>query len=159
MQRLERVTRMRREKNALISDFWCDGPLVGGCMAGGHNYLHINQNGDVEPCVFAHFAVDNIRDKSLAEALSSDFFRSIRSRQPYHDNLLRPCMIIDHPYVLRECVAQSGAKPTHPEAEGIITELAPDLDEYGEEYGKLADKVWEEQYQVYTLEADKESTA
>jgi len=159
IQRLERINRMRKEKQVLISDFWCDGPLVGGCMAGGHNYLHINQNGDVEPCVFAHFAVDNIKEKSLAEALNSDFFRAIRERRPYHPNLLRPCMIIDHPYVLRECVAQCGAHATHPEAEGILTELAPDLDCYGEEYGRLADEVWMEEYQAYSVEQKRESTA
>lgn len=128
-------------------------------MAGGHNYLHINQNGDVEPCVFAHFAVDNIKEKSLAEALNSDFFRAIRSRRPYHPNLLRPCMIIDHPHVLRECVAQGGARPTHPEAEGILTELAPDLDRYGEEYGRLADEVWMEHYQEPYLRAEGASSA
>ena len=147
IQRLERITRMRKEKKALISDFWCDGPLVGGCLAAGRQYLHINQNGDVEPCVFVHFAVDNIKEKSLAEALDSDFMSSIRERAPYHPNLLRPCMIIDHPYVLRECVAKCGAHPTHPEAEGIITELAPDLDAYSEEYGRMADEVWMERFQ------------
>jgi MoaA/NifB/PqqE/SkfB family radical SAM enzyme len=159
IQRWERINRMRREKRALISDFWCDGPLVGGCMAGGHNYLHINQNGDVEPCVFAHFAVDNIKEKSLAGALNSDFFRAIRARRPYHPNLLRPCMIIDHPYVLRECVAQCGARPTHPEAEGILTELAPDLDAYGEEYGRLADEVWMEHYQELSMDLRRGQTA
>ena len=159
IQRWERINRIRRERKALISDFWCDGPLVGGCMAGGHNYLHINQNGDVEPCVFAHFSVDNIKEKSLEEALNSEFFRSIRSRRPYHPNLLRPCMIIDHPYVLRECVAASGARATHPEAEGILTELAPDLDRYGEEYGRLADEVWMEHYQEPSLRAEGGSTA
>lgn len=159
IRRWERINRMRRERKALISDFWCDGPLVGGCMAGGHNYLHINQKGDVEPCVFAHFAVDNIKEKSLAEALNSDFFRAIRSRRPYHPNLLRPCMIIDHPYVLRECVAQCGARPTHPEAEGILTDLAPDLDHYGEEYGRLADEIWMEYYQQPYLRVEGGATA
>ena len=159
IQRLERVTRMRREKKALISDFWCDGPLVGGCLAAGRQYLHINQNGDVEPCVFVHFAVDNIKDKSLPEVLESNFFRSIRARAPYHPNLLRPCMIIDHPYVLRECVAKCGARPTHPEAEGIIGELAPDLDAYGEEYGRLADEVWMEHYQETSVDLRRSQTA
>jgi hypothetical protein len=149
---------MRREQKSLLADFWCDGPLVGGCMAGGRNYLHINQNGDIEPCVFAHFAVDNIKDKSLEEALKGDFFRSIRERIPYHPNLLRPCMIIDHPYILRESVAKSGAVPTHPEAQGIVTELADDLDRYGEEYGRLADEVWMEDYQEEVLQ-EQGSTA
>jgi MoaA/NifB/PqqE/SkfB family radical SAM enzyme len=159
IHRLHRINRMRREKRVLISDFWCDGPLVGGCMAAGRTYLHINQNGDVEPCVFAHYAVDNIKEKSLKEALSSDFMNNIRNRVPYHPNLLRPCMIIDHPYILRECVAQCGAHPTHPEAEGIITELARDLDEYGEEYGRLADEVWMDSFQDVSVRRERESTA
>ncbi len=159
IQRLERVNRMRREKNVLISDFWCDGPLVGGCLAAGRQYLHVTQSGDVEPCVFVHFSVDNIKEKSLPEILESDFFRSIRERAPYHPNLLRPCMIIDHPYVLRECVAKCGARPTHPEAEGIIGELAPDLDAYGEEYGRLADEVWYEKYEEVSFQRQRESSA
>jgi MoaA/NifB/PqqE/SkfB family radical SAM enzyme len=151
IQRWERINRMRREKKLLVSDFWCDGPLVGGCMAAGHNYLHITCTGDVEPCVFAHFTVDNIKEKTLREVLHSEFFTEIRSRRPYHPNLLRPCMIIDHPYVLRECVTKCGARPTHPEAEGLLTELAPYLDRYGEEYGRLADQIWMEHYQELPL--------
>ncbi|MGB9597721.1 MAG: radical SAM/SPASM domain-containing protein, partial [Candidatus Poribacteria bacterium] len=58
----QRVKRMRDEKPIFIADFWNDGPLVGGCIAGGRRYFHINSKGDVEPCVFAHFAVDNIKD-------------------------------------------------------------------------------------------------
>jgi MoaA/NifB/PqqE/SkfB family radical SAM enzyme len=159
IQRLERITSIREKKKALISDFWCDGPLVGGCLAAGRRYLHINQNGDVEPCVFVHFAVDNIKEKTLSEALESDFFKAIRERAPYHPNLLRPCMVIDHPYVLRECVAQCGAQPTHPEAEGVIGELAPDLDLYGEEYGRLADPIWEERYQETAVELKRSGIA
>ncbi len=34
-------------------------------------------------CVFTHFAVDKIHDKALLEVLQSDFFRTIRSKQPY----------------------------------------------------------------------------
>ena len=38
---------------------------------------------DVEPCVFVHFAADNIKEKSLMEVLNSDFFKGFRKRQPY----------------------------------------------------------------------------
>jgi len=44
--------------------------------------------------------------------------------------------------VLRDVVAESGAHPTHEGAETIINELAPSLDQYAAEYGKLADEVW-----------------
>ena len=35
-------------------DFQNDGEFVGGCIAGGRNYCHINANGDVEPmCIYS----------------------------------------------------------------------------------------------------------
>ncbi|MEN6429340.1 MAG: radical SAM protein, partial [Coriobacteriales bacterium] len=81
---------IRSRKELFVIDFWNDAPYVGGCIAGARRYFHINANGDVEPCIFAHFATHNIKDVSLAEALSSPFFSDIKSRQPYDDNLLRP---------------------------------------------------------------------
>jgi MoaA/NifB/PqqE/SkfB family radical SAM enzyme len=140
--RRERLNNIRDVKPILMSDFWNDGPLTGGCIAGGRSYFHINSNGDVEPCVFANFAVDNIKEKSLAEVLDSKLFWAIRRRQPYNDNLLRPCMIIDNPKILKEIVAESGAHPTHPGAETIITDLAEAIDHYADEYGKIVDPVW-----------------
>jgi MoaA/NifB/PqqE/SkfB family radical SAM enzyme len=144
VDRWKRITAIRNSKPVVLADFWCDGPLVGGCIAGGRSYFHINNRGYVEPCVFAHFAADNIRDKSLAEALNSPFFKAIRSRQPYCSNLLRPCMIIDNPTVLREVVKEGNAHPTHDGAETIITELANNIDQYAAEYGMLADEAWKE---------------
>jgi len=63
--RRKRILEIRKTKHMVVADFWNDGNLVNGCMAGGKNYLHINVNGDVEPCVFVHFAADNIKEKSL----------------------------------------------------------------------------------------------
>jgi MoaA/NifB/PqqE/SkfB family radical SAM enzyme len=146
IERWRRICELRRSKDILLSDFWCDGSLVGGCIAGGRSYLHINNKGDAEPCVFAHFAADNVKEKSLAQILDSTFLRCIRSRQPYSPNLLRPCMIIDNPTVLREAVAEGHAHPTHAGAETIITDLASQLDEYARQYAELADPVWLRHY-------------
>ncbi|MBN2169510.1 MAG: radical SAM protein [Actinobacteria bacterium] len=142
--RLDRMQERRKQKDILLADFWNDGPLVGHCLAGGSRYLHITSSGDVEPCVFCHFAVDNIKEKSLTEILNSKFFTEIRKRQPYSDNLYRPCMIIDVPEVLREVVSACDAHPTHEGAEAIISDLAPELDKYAEDYRKMADQAWAE---------------
>jgi MoaA/NifB/PqqE/SkfB family radical SAM enzyme len=142
----QRVKYIRNNWPLFVGDFWNDGYFVGGCIAGGRHYLHINANGDVEPCVFCHFAVDSIKDKSLKEALNSDFFRAIRARQPYINNLLRPCMIIDAPWVLQEVVKEHGARPTHPGAETLITILKEPLKRYTAEYAQYADKAWETEY-------------
>jgi MoaA/NifB/PqqE/SkfB family radical SAM enzyme len=144
--RRKRILEIRKTKSIIVADFWNDGNLVNGCMAGGKNYLHINVNGDVEPCVFVHFAADNIKEKSLVEVLTSPFFMAFRKRQPFNENHLRPCSIIDNPQVLREIVAETGAYPTHQGAETVITTLAKQLDAYSCAYGKIADKVWVDEY-------------
>jgi MoaA/NifB/PqqE/SkfB family radical SAM enzyme len=145
----ERVRYFRATRPIFIADFWNDGDYVGGCIAGGRRYLHINCLGDVEPCVFCHFAVDNIKEKSLKDVLKSDLFRSIRAKQPYNQDHRMPCMLIDNPQVLRDVIKETGAHPTHPGAETLVTTLAPQLDQYSAD---LAD-------QIRTLDRAKKSVA
>ncbi|MBC7288704.1 MAG: radical SAM protein [Armatimonadetes bacterium] len=144
MMRLQAM-KIRRTRPIFVADFWNDGALTGGCMAGGRMYFHVNHRGEVEPCVFAHFAVDNLHDKTLKEALASEFFRAIQRRQPYHENLLRPCMIIDHPHILREIVAETGARATDVGGEKLLTEKAAGLDDYARRWAEIADRAWEQE--------------
>ena len=125
------INRIRDTKPFFPIDFWGDAPWVNGCIAGKH-YMHINSGGWVEPCIFTHFATDNIRDVSLLEAFNSDFFREIRRRQPFNHNLLMPCMWIDNPTQSREIMAATGAKPTHPGGDVMITDLQDELDQYAQ---------------------------
>lgn len=140
------VDEYRDTKGMLFIDFWNDGPIISGCIAGGRKYFHINANGDIEPCVFCHFAVDNIRKTSIRDALASPFFTKIREKQSQHDNLLRPCMLIDHPEVGRELFASEGAYPTHDGADEIYKGLAEKMDNYAEAYAEIADEVWETEF-------------
>ena len=63
-----KIREYRQTKPLFTIDFWNDGEYVGGCIAGGRSYCHINANGDVEPCAFIHYSDSNIREKSLLEA-------------------------------------------------------------------------------------------
>ena len=72
-------------------DFQNDGEYVGGCIAGGRNYFHINSNGDAEPCVFIHYSNTNIHDNSILEMLQSPLFMAYHEGQPFNENHLRPC--------------------------------------------------------------------
>ncbi|MEJ2111948.1 MAG: radical SAM protein, partial [Acidobacteriota bacterium] len=94
-----RVAEMRKKYGVFIADFWNDGPLVGGCLAGARRYMHVLNSGRIEACVFAHFGVDNIREKTLLDAANSPFFIAIREAFPYNDNanLKKPCIITDNP--------------------------------------------------------------
>ena len=140
----ERFKYFRTTKPMLFVDFWNDGHLTNGCIAGGRKYLHITASGDVEPCVFCHFAEDNIKEKSLFEALNSRLFREIRSRQPFTDNPFRPCMLIDEPALGRELASTYASRFTHPGAEILFTELAESIDRYACQYKPLADAAWDE---------------
>ncbi|MEW5896338.1 MAG: radical SAM protein [Nanoarchaeota archaeon] len=146
-----RIKELRKTKPLFIGDFWNDGPHVGGCIAGARpgGYFHINCKGDVEPCVFLHFAVDNIRKKKLAEVMQSDFFKALQKAQPYcaNGNLLTPCALIDNPRVLRALVKKYNARPTHPGSDTVIKEqkIVKFLDSYSKEFKKITAPVWEKE--------------
>ena len=133
----DRINELRSNKPLFSIDFWNDGTYSGGCIAGGRRYFHINATGDVEPCAFVHFSTDNIKDISLKEALNNPLFKEYQKRQPFNDNSLRPCPIIDNNPALREMVKESGAKPTHEGAEDVVSE------EVGKDLEELAER-WEE---------------
>jgi MoaA/NifB/PqqE/SkfB family radical SAM enzyme len=134
-----RLRQARRTMPILIVDFLNDGALTEGCMSAGRRYIHINHRGEVEPCIFVHFATDNIHEKPLAEALCSDFFRDLRRNMPFNANHLRPCMILDNPQHLRDAVARCQPRLTHPDADAFLTRLAPEIDEYSARYAALTD--------------------
>lgn len=137
---------VRAKKSIFIIDFWNDAPIVGGCIAGKY-YIHINSSGDVEPCIFTHFAVDNIKKKPLREIMKSDYFKELRKKQPFNDNLYMPCMWIDNPEVGREMHSKFGCYPTHPGADIIIKDenLKKGLDKYSKEVKEIFTPIWEEE--------------
>lgn len=149
-QRLElgrRSREIRTTKPYFTIDFFNDAPYVGGCIAGKY-YCHINSKGDVEPCIFAHFACDNVKNKSLIDVFRGPYFKALRRRQPHNDNLLMPCMMVDNTNVIREVVKEVGAYPTHPGAQRMIDdpEFMEKLDKHAAEFKPYADKAWKEEF-------------
>jgi len=147
----QRVTELRNKYPLFMADFWNDGPAAGGCLAGARQYLHIVNSGRIEPCVFAHFGVENIRDTTLLEASNSPFFKAIRAKFPYNDegNLRRPCMIIDNPEVLREVVDTYMVPEGHEHSEDIIHDpkVVQWVDEYAASFKAIVDPLWEQDIQ------------
>ena len=139
----ERLEYFRATKPMLFVDFWNDGCLTHGCIAGGRKYFHVNARGDLEPCVFCHFASDNIKEKPLVEALNSPLFQKIRSHQPFSENLFRSCFLIDHPEKGREISLHHAKYFTHEGAERFFTDFARAIDDYAKAYGEIAEASWE----------------
>ena len=138
-----RDLKIRETKPIFIIDFWNDAPWVGGCIA-GKEYVHITSKGDVEPCIFTHMAVDNIKNKSLKEVLNSDYFRALRERQPFDENLFLPCQWIDNPKVSRDMAKKFKLYPTHPGADDPIKDkkVRAAIDKYSKEIHKVYAPVW-----------------
>lgn len=139
------VRDMRQKKPLFTMDFWNDGEFVGGCIAGGRRYLHINANGDVEPCVFAHYSSANIHDVSLLEALKQPLFMEYYHGQPFNDNLLRPCPMLDNKDVLARMVARSGAHPTDLMGAELASDLCEKCHATIDAWAPVAEKLWEDE--------------
>ena len=136
------VRKMRQEKPLFTLDFQNDGEFVGGCIAGGRRYLHINAAGDVEPCVFAHYANANIRESSLLDALKSPLFMAYHDGQPFNDNLLRPCPILENQNMLAEMVERTGAHSTDLQAKESARDLCAKCSRSIEEWAPVAERLW-----------------
>lgn len=134
----------RNEKPIFNMDFWHDAEYVGGCVAGGRRYCHINANGDVEPCVFCHYSSANIKDVSLVEALGQPLFLQYQANQPFNKNQFRPCPILDNAPKIAEMVNASGAHSTEYVDPESVEDLVAKTIEYGKIWAKRAEPLWEE---------------
>ena len=106
------IRKFRDSKPIFTLDFWNDGEYVEGCIAGGRHYCHINAAGDIEPCAFIHYSDSNIHNKTLLEAYQSPLFMAYHDNQPFNQNHLRPCPLLDNYGRLADMVDQSAAKST-----------------------------------------------
>jgi MoaA/NifB/PqqE/SkfB family radical SAM enzyme len=144
----ETVNRWRLEdRPILLGDFWNDGHLVGGCIAGGRAYFHIYANGDISPCVFSPVACGNIFDivegrseyRSLDEFVQNHpVFVAFREEQDKVSDRARPCMLIDHPHAFRRVFELPECYPAKNWAEGYVGgEIADHVDRVAERWRRV----------------------
>lgn len=137
-----RIREQRARKPLFAMDFQNDAEFVGGCIAGGKNYLHINANGDLDPCVFIHYSDSNIREKTILEALRSPLFMAYHDGHPFNDNMLRPCPMLENPELLREMVKKTGAKSTDLESPESVDHLCDKCENYAKHWKPKAEELW-----------------
>jgi len=143
-----KVREFRNTKPIFLMDFWNDGEHAGGCIAGGRTYMHINANGDVEPCAFIHYSNANIKEVSLLEALQSPLFLQYRKHQPFNENHLRPCPLLDNPDKLKQMVHESGAKSTQFLDKESVDDLTDKCQEASRKWAVTADRIMAEKKQA-----------
>jgi len=139
------VNRWRLEDRPIfLGDFWNDGPLVDGCIAGGRAYFHIYADGSVSPCVFSPIGCGNVCDiirgdseyTSLDELVQTNpVFEQYREEQRKIKDRARPCLLIDHPEAFRRVAQVDDCRPMKNMAEGYIDgEIADAIDQVAEEW-------------------------
>lgn len=142
--RIREIRKLENGEGLFTMDFQNDGEFVGGCIAGGRNYFHINANGDAEPCVFIHYSGANIRTHSLLEILKQPLFMAYHNNQPFNENHLRPCPMLENPEILQRLVNKTGAKSTDLQSPETVEQLCTKCEEYARNWKPHADKVWAE---------------
>jgi MoaA/NifB/PqqE/SkfB family radical SAM enzyme len=150
---------MFKEKRFLI-DFWNGGPLSAGCISAGRTggYFYIDWNGNISPCVFFPYSVDNIlkvyeSNRSLSSVLSNPLFQSIRKWQHEYRgdgkpeetcNLYIPCPIRDHFEFAHEAIQRHKAKPMDSSAACALDDKAyyEGMVNYGKKTAELLNPIW-----------------
>jgi MoaA/NifB/PqqE/SkfB family radical SAM enzyme len=87
-QRITLCQMMRKfqtEYNGLFVSFPGDEEMYGGCLAAGRGFVHVSPDGSLEPCPFAPYSDTSVKERSLREALQSEFLKAIRQN---HGNLV-----------------------------------------------------------------------
>ncbi len=109
----ENLSRIRKREPivlVLLPDDEYDN--AGRCMAVSNNVFHVNAQGYVEPCPFAHYARENVNRHSFKEILASPFLEAIRR----HPTALQcgdiGCSLISNRIILEEIARDTGAEAT-----------------------------------------------
>ena len=138
------VRKFRSEKPLFTIDFWNDGEYVHGCIAGGRHYIHINANGDIEPCAFVHYSDSNIKEKTLIEAYTSPLFMAYKQNQPFNTNMLRPCPVLDNPEYLPRMVESTNSYSTDLASPEKASDYCKKCIVVAEKWAPVADRLWNE---------------
>lgn len=152
------------QKGLFYVDFWNGGPLTIGCISAGRpgGYFYIDWNGNIAPCTFFPYYIDNIydiyrRELDLSAVLQSKYFRAIRAwqcnyayKQPPEkvQNLLVPCPYRDHYEEAYRLVQEHGARPMDENAATAIKDemYRRKMIAMGKRYGEALSAVWQQQF-------------
>ena len=130
------------DKHKKTTDSRNDDEYTQGCVAGGHNYLHINANGKIETCAFIHYADSNTHEEALLEACKSTLFMEYKKGQSFNENNLQPCPLLDNNSRLAEMEHLSGAQSTDLTASESADDLYARCKAESENWALIAEKIW-----------------
>ncbi len=93
----EALTSLREKHDEIVLlSFPGDELSMGGCMAAGREFFHINSHGGAEPCPFSPYSDVNVKDTSLKEAIGSGLFEALRDGGVLAESHAGGCVLFEH---------------------------------------------------------------
>lgn len=99
----DRLSKLRTAFPEMIFlSFPGDEQTMGGCLASGRGFFHINAYGGAEPCPFSPYSDCTLKEHSLKEALSSPLFVKLRSSGMLEETHIGGCTLFQKEEVVKE---------------------------------------------------------
>jgi MoaA/NifB/PqqE/SkfB family radical SAM enzyme len=89
-------------KDMIFISFPGDEKFMGGCLAAGRGFFHINPQGDAEACPFSPYSDRNLKDHTLFEVLRSPFFEKLRDAELVGGEHTGGCALFEHEEEVRQ---------------------------------------------------------
>lgn len=91
--------------NILFLSFPGDEKYMGGCLAAGRGFFHINSDGAAEACPFSPYSDCNVKNGGLKTALASSLFEKIKEINLANTEHIGGCALFEKEDVVKELVS------------------------------------------------------
>lgn len=90
----EKLRKLREDM--IFLSFPGDEKFMGGCLAAGRGFFHINPYGGAEPCPFSPYSDRSLTECSLTEALQSPLFQKLNAAALVGGEHSGGCALFEH---------------------------------------------------------------
>lgn len=81
--------------NIIFLSFPGDEKYMGGCLAAGRGFFHINANGGAEPCPFSPYSDTSLKQVTLLQALQSPLFKRLNDAGILSEKHTGGCLLFE----------------------------------------------------------------
>ena len=103
----EAVDTLRADYDDMVLlSFPGDELAMGGCMAAGREFFHINSHGGAEPCPFSPYSDSNVKETSLKDVIRSRLFDALREQHVMEAEHVGGCVLFTQRAQVEQIMAQ-----------------------------------------------------
>ena len=102
----QRIEALRLQYGSLLFlSFPGDEKFLGGCLAAGRGFFHVNPYGAAEPCPFSPYSDRSLKECTLLEALNSPFFQRLQDASLVGGEHTGGCALFEHESRVKELLS------------------------------------------------------